>query len=121
MSFWSWFSSRVNLGPSCEDPSSSNSASIWSASATAELSVMAPILHGTMSHWRRGSEVAKVEGAQSLLALVRAVEEAAVDTAVGGAMPLVGALHSQNALGQRPAGHLHPAKAARLDHRLEFD
>ena len=69
-------------------PSPVTSASICSASATAEVSVMAPILHGTVSLSAvGGSDVAQVEGPQALGAFVGAVEEAPVDAVVGGPEP----------------------------------
>src|SRR6476469_5423968 len=65
--------------------------------------------------------VAQIEGAQPLVALVGAVEEAAVDAAVGLAFPLVGALDRELAVRQRLAGHLHAAEAARLQNRRQLD
>src|SRR3954447_9007417 len=65
--------------------------------------------------------VAQIEGAKTLATLVGAVEEAAVDAAVGLALALVGALDRELAVGQRLAGHLDAAEAAWLQHRRELD
>src|SRR5215475_11022329 len=67
------------------------------------------------------SDVAQVEGPQALGAFVGAVEEAAVDAAVGLARALVGALDRELAVGQRLACHLDAAEAALLEHRGELD
>ena len=44
-----------------------------------------------------------------------------IDAAVGGAVALVGALDRELAVGQRLAGHLDAAEAARLEHGVELD
>src|SRR5215475_3620612 len=67
------------------------------------------------------SDVAQVEGPQALGAAVGAVEEAAVDAAVGLPFALVGALDRELAVGQRLTCHLDAAEAALLEHRRELD
>src|SRR3954454_25998 len=126
MSFWSWFSSRVNFGSpwASEAVLASSSSAVASISATEELAMPAS-LHGTMSHHQTAtghaatSDVAQIEGAQPLAALVGAIEEAAVDAAIGLAAALVGALDRELAVRQGLAGHLDAAEAARLQHRRQ--
>src|SRR5436309_431469 len=65
--------------------------------------------------------VAQIERAQPLAALVGAVEEATVDAAVGLALALVGALDRELTVRQRLAGHLNAAEAAWLQHRRQLD
>src|SRR3954447_2635088 len=121
MSFWSWFSSSVNFGPSLDAPSvlPAASATSFSASATAEVSVM--VRDFTRNHVAIRSDIAQVEGADPLCAGVGAVEEAAVDAVIGVARALVGALDPELAVRQRIAGHLDAAEAARLQDRVELD
>src|SRR3954451_16404574 len=128
MSFWSWFSSSVNRGPSFAGAASpAASATISSAVVSgASVVVIGGMLHGTVSSFAargpggRRSEVAQVEGAQALGAVVGTVEEAAVHAVVGGAGALVCALDRELALGQRLTGHLHAAEAAGLQDGVEF-
>src|SRR3954447_19372158 len=65
--------------------------------------------------------VAQIEGAQPLAAFVGAIEEAAVDAAVGVALSLIGPLDRELAVGQWLAGHLDAAEAAWLQHCRELD
>src|SRR4051812_41971310 len=103
MSFWSWLSSSVNLGsPSASDVElASSSSALTSTSATEESAMEAK------STWNDVVlNVAKIEGAQALATLVGAVEEAAIDAAVGLALSLIGLLDRELAVGQWLAGHL---------------
>src|SRR5260221_9974270 len=115
MSFCSWLSSSVNFGSPCSGSAASPATPVTcSASTYATPAVSAMTAELT---WNRvPSDIAKVEGAQALGALVGAVEEAPVDAVVGLAGALVGPLDRELAVRQRLAGHLHAAEAARLEH-----
>src|SRR4051794_31448591 len=132
MSFWSWLSSRVNFGsPSAPAVGlASSSSACASTSATEESAMAANSTQNDVASRKRDeietclnqtvADVAQVEGAQALGPAVAAVEEAAVDAAVGLAAALVGLLDRELAVGQRLAGHLHAAEAALLEHRAQL-
>src|SRR5689334_1759201 len=88
MSFWSWLSSSVNFGSPCSEGvllASSRSA-LASTSATVAESDMSAEVYTERCRVRklgRRSNVAQIERAQPFVAFVGAVEETAVDAAVG--------------------------------------
>src|SRR5215469_1615877 len=126
MSFWSWLSSSVNFGSPCSGEvllASSRSALASTSATVAESDMSAEVYteRCRVREPRQRSDVAQIESPQPFAAPVGAIEEAAVDAVIGLARALVGALDRELAVGQRRAGHLHPAEAAGLEHRRELD